>query len=134
RSEVNRPGILQLHIRVIQQQAREVCVHHQAFRMHQIPFDANFAVRCSVSSNALKVKRREQKWVERNILQTDFAVERVGIHQTERVTAGQSAIGHRGVQLEFCDAAIGMEISVEAANDFLANTEIHNANTAVSCE
>src|SRR5712675_985150 len=100
--------------------------------MLEIPLDGNFAVRSSVSGNVLNVKRCEKEGIQDDILHADFTAEWVGIAQAKRVAAGQSAIGHRGVQFQLCEPAIGMEISIEAADNFLADTEIHHADTAVS--
>ena len=78
-AKAHGPGIFKLHIRVVQQQPREAGVHHQAFRVLEVAFHCYVAVRGSVPRNVLHVKRGEQEGIESNILETDFAAERIRI-------------------------------------------------------
>ena len=101
--------------------------------MLEVAFDRYVAVRGSVPRNVLHVKRGEQEGIESDILQTDLAAERIRISQAKRIAARQTAIGHRGVKFKFSDAAIGVQVAVEAADNFLSHAKIHDADAAVSC-
>src|SRR5260370_42033479 len=124
------PDIFQLHVGIIHQQARESRVNDEAFWMFEVSFDGNFAIGCAMARDAFHVKRGEQKRIERNVLQTDLAGERIWIGEAERVAAGETTSGHRGMNFKLCHLAIRAEIAIEAADHLLSNAEVHNTEAA----
>ena len=64
RTESHRPAVLQLYVRVIQQQPREIRFHLDASRLFQSALQGNIAVRFPVPAELFQVQRGQQKRIE----------------------------------------------------------------------
>src|SRR5207237_4503121 len=99
---------------------REVSVNDQSFRMTEISFHADFTFGFTVAVELIQVQRAQEEWIEIDVLDGDFAVERERIGETNRDITGEFAGAHGRAEPEARGVAIGVEPAVEAADSRLA--------------
>src|SRR5207302_5310042 len=78
-----------------------------------------------------EVQCGEQEWVQIDVADGYFSVERLRIRKPQRNAAGDGAFAHGGVELEFRELAVGLQISAKAADDFRADLQIDNAEGTI---
>src|SRR5256885_12271204 len=97
---MHRPDIFQLHVGIVKQQPRELGVDDNRFRMFERAIEANFAIGLAMRIEGLQMQRIEEKRIKVDILDGNFAVERIGLRKSQGVAAGYFSRGHRRTNLK----------------------------------
>src|SRR5882672_2914587 len=120
--------VLQLHVRIVESQSRELCVHHDCARLAQISFQPNLALCASMAAEMPKMQVSHQEWIEVNVADVRLPLNRIRRHQSNRVSTRDASVRHRGTQRYLCLAAVRGQRSIKTPDGLLANSQIHNAN------
>src|SRR5258708_40204724 len=96
----------------------------------QLALKGDVAIRSAVAFEFPQMQRGKQEWIQVEVADGNFTVERQRIRETQGGPAGDGAFAHGGVELEVCELPVRLEIAAEAADNFPADLSIHDTERA----
>ena len=130
RPKPHGPGVFQTHIRVVEHQAGQIGVNRQALRTRQRAAEKDFSVRVAVAGQLREAQGGLHEGVEVHVLHKNFSGEREFAFETNAHRAGEFAHGHGGIDLELGFSSVRREIALEAADHFMADAQVYDAEGA----
>src|SRR5205823_7729694 len=85
-----------------------------------------------MAAEFFQVQSGEQERVQVNVFDRNLSTQWVGIGKSEGAAPSNLSRGHGGAQFEMCRAAIRSQFTVEAADNHLANSEVHNSKCPIA--
>ena len=123
---MDRPNILQLHRRIVENQVREVRVHHQTVGLFQHSLQRDFTVGLGVPVGLFHVQRAQKERIKVDIPDLHVSLDRKGIGEADSQAAGNFSIGHRRTEGEPGQPSVGCQATIEAANHRLTDLQVHD--------
>src|SRR5437016_7760580 len=85
-----------------------------------------------MAAEFFQVQSGEQERVQVNVFDGHLSAQWVWIGKSEGTPSSNLSRGHGGAQFETCRAAIRRQFTVEAADNHLANSEVHDSKCPIA--
>src|SRR5882762_2890642 len=85
-----------------------------------------------MAAEFFQVQSGEQERVQVNVLDRNLPAQWVWIGKSEGAASSNLSRGHGRAQFEMCRAAIRRHFTVEAADNHLANAEVHDSKCPIA--